>query len=900
MTFLLLGVGAGALYVLVAAGLILIHRGSGLINFAHVAIGLCGAYTYWELRELRGVPTWLAVLAGIAVSAGLGAGVHLLVMRPLRNASPLTRLIATLAVMAGLQAAMQLRYADSIYVRVEPMLPTGAVSVLGVTVPGDRLLVFGITVLLIALLWAVYRWTALGRITAAVSENLRAAAALGLSPDVIASLNWALGSAMAALATILIAPISGLTPALATSLIIPALATAVVARFASFPIALATGTLLGIIQSEVTYFVPVPGLDAAIPFVVVAVVLLARSKPIAARGEPVFRFASVGTGGVRARYVLPVTLVALLLIWGVVPIDWVSAVGVQLPVALIVLSVVVVTGYTGQLSLAQFAFAGIGAFVAARLTVLGAPFGVALVLACASTIPLSIVVGLAGARARGVNLAIVTLGLAVTVEAMIFNNPVLTGGFDGLQVGTPTLFGIALGAIATPAVYASFTLLVFVGCAVVVGNLRRGRAGRRLLAVRSNERAAAALGISGLGAKVYAFSLGGVLAACGGVLLTFANPIVTFGDAFTPLRSIQMVQEAVVGGVGWLVGPLLGSTLDPGTVGSKIMEAVAGSPNPAWLTLVGAVILVVALLQAPDGLVPLNTHLLRAGWDRVTRLFGRSPSDRPLAARGVLGGDEGPSRVAPHTLHVTDLKVRFGGTIALDGPSLTVGPGEVVGLIGANGAGKTTLLDGVTGFVPLDRGSVLLDGLELHTLGPARRARAGLGRSFQSLELFDDLTVRENLLSASERRDPWAYLTTLLRPGVPALNAMTRAAVQEFDLGPDLDRRPGELSYARRRLVAIARTVAARPSVLLLDEPAAGIDAAEAHELGELIRRLADVWGMGVLLVEHDVELVMRVCDRILVLENGREIATGTPEQIRMDARVIESYLGGSTSPVEV
>ena len=899
LTFALLGAGSGALYVLVAIGLILVYRGSGVINFAHAAIGLSGAYVFWELRDQHGWPTGLAVLVGIAAAGMLGAAVHLLVMRPLRDSSNLTKLIATLAVMAGVQAVLQLCYQGSIYLQVKPILQVGAVTVLGATVPGDRLVLFGIAVVLVTVLYLLYRFTAVGRVTTAVSENVRAASALGLAPDLVAALNWALGSCLSGAAVILIAPISGLTPSLSTSLVIPALATAVVARFTSLPVALVTGTLVGVAQSEATYFIATPGVDAAIPFVVVAVVLLTRSQPVT-RGEAAVRFASVGSGIIRPRVLVPAVLVALLLIWAVVPVSWVSAIGVQLPVALVLLSVVVVTGYTGQLSLAQFAFAGVGAFVAGRLAASGVPFGWALVLACVATIPLSVVVGLAGSRTRGVNLAIVTLGLAVTLDAMVFNNPGLTGGFDGIQVGTPSLFGVEFGAIATPAAYATFTLLVLTLATLAIGNLRRGRVGRRLLAVRSNERAAGALGISGMEAKIYAFSLGGILAGAGGVLIAFANPIVTYGDSFGALRSVQMVQEAVVGGVGWLTGPLLGSTLDPGTVGSKVMEAIAGTPNPAWLTLVGAVILIVSLLAAPDGLVPLNAEALRSAWTRLTRPFSRAARPAKSTPEGFSPDADGPGegeRVPPKALTVTGLTVRFGGTTAVDDVALRVGPGEIVGLIGANGAGKTTVLDGISGLVACDGGRIRLGEGALEGLSAAQRARAGLGRSFQSLELFDDLTVRENLLAASESRDRHGYLTTLLAHGKPALSDVAGAAIREFHLEDDLDRRPAELSYARRRLVAIARTVAAEPSVVLLDEPAAGIDSAESEELGRLIHRLAKVWGMGVLLIEHDVELVLRVCDRIHVLEAGREIASGSPADVRSDARVIESYLGGAAAP---
>jgi sulfate-transporting ATPase len=238
------------------------------------------------------------------------------------------------------------------------------------------------------------------------------------------------------------------------------------------------------------------------------------------------------------------------------------------------------------------------------------------------------------------------------------------------------------------------------------------------------------------------------------------------------------------------------------------------------------------------------------------------------------------------------VRVRFGGVVAVDGVSLDVNPGEVVGLIGPNGAGKTTLIDVVTGFTRPQEGHVELDEATIDGWSARRRARAGVARSFQSLELFEDMTVRDNMRTASDRRDPLAYLTDLVWPGDPPLHSTAIAALREFGLEEDLDRRPGEQPYGRRRLVGIARAVATQPSVLLLDEPAAGLDERETAELGDLVRRLAKEWGLGVLLVEHDVSLVMSVCDRIVALDFGRVIAEGTPAEVGSHEAVIAAYLG--------
>jgi sulfate-transporting ATPase len=221
-----------------------------------------------------------------------------------------------------------------------------------------------------------------------------------------------------------------------------------------------------------------------------------------------------------------------------------------------------------------------------------------------------------------------------------------------------------------------------------------------------------------------------------------------------------------------------------------------------------------------------------------------------------------------------------------------VRPGEVVGVIGANGAGKTTLIDAITGFVKPSQGVVALGDIDITRWSPDRRARAGVSRSFQSLELFDSLTVRDNLHVACDSARRLVFLTDLVHPARPPLSSTAKEAVNDFGLDATLDRRPDDLPYGTRRLVAIARAVATSPSVLLLDEPAAGLDDVETAELSMLIRRLATDWRLAVIVVEHDMSLVLNTCDRIEVLDHGRHLATGTPEEIRHNQAVLDAYLG--------
>jgi ABC-type branched-subunit amino acid transport system ATPase component len=248
--------------------------------------------------------------------------------------------------------------------------------------------------------------------------------------------------------------------------------------------------------------------------------------------------------------------------------------------------------------------------------------------------------------------------------------------------------------------------------------------------------------------------------------------------------------------------------------------------------------------------------------------------------------------VKPASLSVDGLSVRFGGVVALESVTLQIAPGEVVGLIGPKRSWQDDAHrcgDWVRG----RKGEGSFSTPRTSAGGPpAKLARIGVARSFQSLELFDDMTVLDNLRVASEPWDKWSYLTDLVWPRNPNLSAEAVTAIRVLGLEPDLMKRPNQLSYGRRRLVGIGRAVSMGPSILLLDEPAAGLDDHETSELIALIRSFAEDWGMGILLIEHDVEMVMTTCDRVYALDFGKQIASGTPQEIRQNRAVISAYLG--------
>ncbi|HTQ67795.1 MAG TPA: ATP-binding cassette domain-containing protein [Solirubrobacteraceae bacterium] len=891
ITLLLLGLGAGSLIALSALGLVLMYRSSGVVNFATGGIGMACSYVLWDLTRNAG---WSALPAGVvavAFGAALGVITYVLVMVLPRAGSNLTRVIATLAVLIILDSVAQLRYGPN-PLWVGQFLTSGSVNFGGgIAIPTSRLILLGTAVSLTLSLTVIYSRATFGIATTALSERPRTLAALGWRTGWIGAINWGVGGALAGLAGVLLAPIIGVFIGNGTALTVAVLAAALIGGLRSFPLTLAGGMVIGMLQSLCgVHDLGVPGLADAIPFVAIIGVVVLRGRRLPLRSFVGERLPRIGSGEIRIEWVVAGTAVVVALVGWVLNDNGAAALTTSLLAAIPLLSLTVLLGYAGQMSLAQVTLSGVGGLIAARLAAnVGLPFPAVLLLAMLSTVPAGLVVGLPSARTRGISVAVTTLGLAVAIQALIFTNESISGGQAGIALpnaGSFSVFGMDFDAFLHVDRFAYLVLGFVLVLAVLVANLRRGASGRRMIAVRGNERAAAGLGVNVVTTKLWAFGIAAAITGLGGALAVYSAPTAIFTDA-SVLDNLTAVGYSVVGGAGSVLGALFASTLEPAGIGNAALDSIFGV-GPVTMALIGAALLLFTIIAAPDGMATATVQALSGLGRRLpTRRRRSERRQQAYLARGVVT----PDRVRPATLSVGRLEVAFGAVQAVDGVDLRVEPGEVVGVVGANGAGKTTLIDAITGFIP-SKGTVQLGGHDLSTAPAHGRARAGIGRSWQSLELIEDLSVLDNLRAASDSRRWWSFLLDLVWPSRDQPTRAMLRALRALELDDVLGKMPRELSTGKRKLVALARAIAGEPSVLLLDEPCSGLDQRERQEVGRVIRTLAEAWGMGVLLVEHDVHLVRRASDRIVALDFGKVIAEGAPDRVLSDPGVMEAFLG--------
>jgi branched-chain amino acid transport system permease protein len=580
-----------------------------------------------------------------------------------------------------------------------------------------------------------------------------------------------------------------------------------------------------------------------------------------------------------------------------------------------------IIGFAGQFSIGHAAFMSLGAFFSGVFTshvVLGLAkhfdpaylesdglsavlvrsgflVGAVVVGVLAAAIA-SILVGLPTLRLRGDYLAIATLGFGEIVFNLLLIYLQKNNADVAYYLPSETNFMSRTVNIASSWALALLAILI-------VRNLVSSTSGRALPAIRDDEIASAAVGIHTTRYKLLAFVIGSALAGAAGVLE--AHQTGTINPASYRFdRSIEMIVPVVLGGSGSLTGCVLAA----GGF-TYLLELLRGLPSGAqqYRTIVYASVLVLIMILRPQGLMgrwelPDLLHWLRNRFWRREREKKSPMRTAPAAAvvPAIAGGVVAGSGTDAPELECRDLTIRFGGLTAVSAFNLRLFPREIVGLIGPNGAGKTTVFNMVTGVYRPSAGDIRLTGASLVGAGPARINERGIARTFQNIRLFSDLSVLDNVRIALHAHLKTGVPTAILR--TPAFYADEQEAhasamelLQIFDLALLADEVACNLPYGDQRRLEIARALATRPRVLCLDEPAAGMNPAEKRELMNLIRHIRDQFQLTILLIEHDMKVVMGVCERILVLDHGETIAEGRPEEIRNNPKVIEAYLGEPT-----
>ncbi|MET8509584.1 ATP-binding cassette domain-containing protein [Streptomyces sp. NPDC004787] len=860
----LAGVAVGSAAALTGIGLVVTYRATGVLNLAHGAIAMVCAYV---LRQLVVVWHWPLPLGALVtlllVAPGIGLVLDRLVFRPLAvaGAGPAQTLVASIGVFVLLVGAAALVWGG------------GARDDAPVLLGDDPWAQLATAVAVACVVGAVTRWTRFGRQLRAVVDNRPLAVLSGIPADRVAAAGWAFGSCTAGLTGVLLAPYVRLDPYGMPLLVVEVIAVAVIARMRSLPVAVLTALALGVAQAQLTRLHPAGWAGdvlqaAGANLFVVALLVAALVLPGVGDTDALPPPRATPRVPVPVRLV---TAVLLLLPLGLAGEDLSTA--VQVPaLAVVLLSLVVVSGRGGQIALGQAAYAGLGALFTALLTTAGLPAAAALAVAVPAVAAIGLLTGAPAIRRHGLALALATLAVGVAVSRFVFAQPYATAG---VTVTRPAGF-------ADDRAFYALELLLLAGCLALVAALRRGGTGRALAALRDHEPGAEAAGVPVAALKLLAFTLGAALAALGGALLAWS--VRAFDpDAFDPVRGLLWFAAVLVLGADTLLTPLLAATL---------LVSLDATPHP------GVAAALIGLLATLSGRLPpvLPWLLERTGGGAGAhggvrrRLEGRGKPAAQGRQQAVPGPEAGPGGGAGHeepagprppgptppaepppvTAHAapTPLSpepgsdaptarlvaegvrvVYRGGTVGLDGVDVEVPGGCVTAVVGANGAGKSTLFDCLAGAVRPTAGRVLLDGVDVSRRPAHVRQRLGVARTFQQLVVFPSLSVEENV-----------------RVGGPG----AEQALRLFGLdGAVRHRAAAGLPTGTLRRVELARALAGRPHTLLLDEPAAGLDTAEAAALARILAALA-ADGLTVLVVEHDPDLVAGIARTVHTMEGGR------------------------------
>lgn len=882
LPFIISGIAVGAVYGLAATGLVLTYKTSGIFNFGFGAIATAAAYAFHWLTVDEAVDWKLSFALSVLV---LGPLLGLLMERFARRLAPrptALKIVGTLGLVLIVQGLASIKYGTST-IPVDQFLPgaNDSFRVAGVVVTYDKVIITTVAVVTVAALYAFFRFSRAGLAMRAVVDDPDLLAMHATDPRRVRRVAWVIGSTFAALAGVLITPLIGLDAILLTFMVVQAFAAAAIGGFSNIPLTLVGGILVGAAADVANKYALgnnwLSGLPQAIPFIVLFAVLLVRGRRLVPPTRTVPRPSQPyrAPGWIRAATGVLV-LVSLLLVPLLVG-DNLSYFTTGLATALLLLSLGLLVQTSGQVSLCHAAFAAIGACAFSQLTLeADLPWLLALVLGGLVVVPVGAVVAIPAIRLSGLFLALATFGFGILVQQLIYPQSFMfTQLAEGREMPHPSF-------AQDDTAYYYLVLAVLVVAAFAIVALQRSRLGRMLRGIADSPTSVSAMGLTTPVVRVTVFCLSAFLAGLAGILLGVERNFAMSGDAFygsfNSLTLLAMLALAPFAEPWYALVP---------AVAAVIPAYVPGADTPYWLNVVFGLS---AVLVSMNGGNPRMPPKLRAWFDRRTLRRHRAAPLREETARVPVQRAPGSSGI-----EVRDLTIRFGGLIAVDSLSLSAPSGRITGLIGPNGAGKTSTFDACSGFNRRIGGTVLLHGEDVTKVAPAARARRGLGRTFQAVELCDTLSVVENVRLGDEAAragvNPFsqvvasrgAWRTTRVR----ALEALERCGLAEF-----ADVEAGTLSTGQRRLAELARCLAGSFDFLLLDEPSAGLDAHETARFGDLLLEIAQETRMGILLIEHDMALVMRLCTEIYVMDFGKLIFRGSPAEVSASPLVRAAYLG--------
>jgi ABC-type branched-subunit amino acid transport system ATPase component/ABC-type branched-subunit amino acid transport system permease subunit len=942
-----LGLLNGLTIGLLAVGLVLVYKANRFLNLAHAQLGTLSALLLAKWVLDWGWSWWVAFILAVVVGVVTGLLVERFFIGALRKraATPVRLLLMSVAVSFVL---LGLTFVPSLGpdVTKAPMFPqpfNSHAAIGGVVLTGMWLLTAFLVPVLVIGLALFLRFTTIGKGVRAAANNPDAARLCGISVSKVSAITWGLAGGLSAVSAVMQAPTqpSFNLPSLGPYLLMLTLGAAAFGAFVSLPAAFGGGIVLGLISQNVSAITSDASEAELAVFVTILLVVFLRGRAIGrvfaltgglAEATPVTRIPAVLRSSPLVRYQRVWMGAAAVLVALILPkFPYFDTAGhrflliLVLVYALIGIGLTMLIGWAGQVSLGHFAVVGLAAYLAARW---GPHWSLPAVILVAGLIgaAVMVLVGLPALRVGGLALAVTTMAFAVICADWLYRQDWVGSSQSFVNIN-PIPLGPDLGTPSSQLSVYYVALALLVLGAAGAGALRKWGPGRLVIATRDNENAVSAFGIAPATVKLMILAVSGMYAAVAGVMWADAWKVAS-PDQFTADLSVAIIAIPVIGGLGSVAGAVAAAvTIYMGTffIGPSL-SGVFGNfgHNLGFQLFLAGIGQVVVLLQWPRGLA----GIFQVVWQKY--LERRAPlvetwapvlaADEPEAAVPASGVPElpsgpvglpavpagtrravrasSPSRNGKAPVLATEaIQVRFGGVVALDDPDVNVRPGEIVGLIGPNGAGKTTLMNVVSGVLRPDRGSVRIYGREMADLPPDFRAAFGVARTFQDARLFGGLTVTETLqVAMAYHHKVGAVSAMLASPWAQVAEVRTRMAADEiidrFGLRPWADTLTSELSTGTRRICDLAAQVAAGPELLLLDEPTAGVAQREAEAFGPLLRRIRDELDCSVLIVEHDMPLLMGLCDRVYAMESGRVIAEGTPVEIRNNLRVVESYLG--------